>query len=95
MSKAFEKFDSFVGKIIPNIAVDASLRFIFSKTSILLHTIWFIYWFVSKSDVGLLTNIVSLEAIYVGILIGLQQTGHHESVKEHITEHIKKLTKGK
>lgn len=84
ISKSFEKFDSIVGYLIPNQVINGTLRFIFSKTSILLHTVWFAYWFLEHLNVGLLTNIVSLEAIYVGILIGIQQLKHHESIKKQL-----------
>ena len=64
--------------------ITSILEAVFSIPSIFVHTIWFILWFVFKQDVGLLTNIVSLEAIYIGIFVGYQQLGHHEIIKEHI-----------
>ncbi len=39
-----------------------------------LHTLWFILWFLFKLDVGLLTNIVSLEAIYLSMIILMAST---------------------
>ena len=39
----------------------------------LLHTIWFIAWFALGLDINLLTLIVSLEAIYITLFIGLGQ----------------------
>ncbi len=39
----------------------------------MLHTIWFIAWFALGLDINLLTLIVSLEAIYITLFIGLGQ----------------------
>lgn len=68
----------------PDSAIDSSLAAVFSKPSLTVHTIWFVYWFAAKLDVGLLTNIVSLEAIYIGILIGIQQMKHHKKTLKAI-----------
>jgi uncharacterized membrane protein len=38
-----------------------------------LHTLWFVLWFVLGLDVALLTNVVSLEAIGLAILIMMSQ----------------------
>jgi uncharacterized membrane protein len=46
---------------------------LFTPASALLHTIWFIAWFLLGLDIGLLTLIVSLEAIYITLFIGLGQ----------------------
>lgn len=40
-----------------------------SVASLLLHSAWFLLWFTNKLDVNLLTNIVSLEAIFIGVLM--------------------------
>jgi ABC-type proline/glycine betaine transport system permease subunit len=89
ISNNFELFDSFAGKIVPDWFVHGTIRFIFSKTSVLTHTIWFGYWFTAHLDVALLTNIVSLEAIYIGVFIGIQQ------LKHHVILHGKMDSKGK
>lgn len=68
--------------LIPDKAITTTLSAVFSKPSLLLHTLWFIWWFLAGYGVNLLTNIVSLEAIYVGVLIGIQQLHHH---KEHMS----------
>jgi len=86
ISANFEKFDAVVGYLIPDWGINGTLRLIFSKTSILIHTAWFIYWFAAHLDTGLLTNIVSLEAIYVGILIGIQQLRHHKVIKKSLED---------
>ena len=39
-----------------------------------LHTVWFALWFVLMLDVALLTNVVSLEAIGLAILIMMSQS---------------------
>lgn len=46
---------------------------LFTPLSALLHTIWFIAWFALGLDINLLTLIVSLEAIYITLFIGLGQ----------------------
>lgn len=40
-----------------------------SVASLVVHTFWFAWWFKDHLDVNLLTNIVSLEAIFIGILM--------------------------
>jgi uncharacterized membrane protein len=46
---------------------------LFTPVSALLHTSWFVTWFVAGLDINLLTLIVSLEAIYITLFIGLGQ----------------------
>ena len=46
---------------------------LFTPISALLHTIWFIVWFAAGLSINLLTLIVSLEAIYITLFIGLGQ----------------------
>jgi uncharacterized membrane protein len=46
---------------------------LFTPVSALVHTIWFIAWFALGLDINLLTLIVSLEAIYITLFIGLGQ----------------------
>jgi uncharacterized membrane protein len=47
---------------------------IFTPASALLHTVWFVAWFALNLNINLLTLIVSLEAIYITLFIGLGQT---------------------
>ena len=46
---------------------------LFTPISALLHTIWFVVWFAAGLSINLLTLIVSLEAIYITLFIGLGQ----------------------
>ena len=46
---------------------------LFTPLSALLHTIWFIVWFAAGLSINLLTLVVSLEAIYITLFIGLGQ----------------------
>jgi hypothetical protein len=46
---------------------------LFTPLSALLHTIWFVVWFVAGLSINLLTLVVSLEAIYITLFIGLGQ----------------------
>lgn len=46
---------------------------LFTPISALLHTVWFAAWFALGLDINVLTLIVSLEAIYITLFIGLGQ----------------------
>src|SRR3954452_3462248 len=46
---------------------------LFTPLSALVHTIWFIVWFAAGLSINLLTLVVSLEAIYITLFIGLGQ----------------------
>jgi ABC-type transport system involved in cytochrome bd biosynthesis fused ATPase/permease subunit len=46
---------------------------LFTPISALVHTIWFVAWFAVGLSINLLTLIVSLEAIYITLFIGLGQ----------------------
>ena len=48
-------------------------NWLFTPVSALLHTVWFVSWFAFGLDINLLTLIVSLEAIYITLFIGLGQ----------------------
>lgn len=63
-------------------AVDA----LFTRESLIVHTIWFIVWFSLKLDVGLLTNLVSLEAIYGFIFQGMLSKTLHDDTRDHVTK---------
>lgn len=67
---------------------------VFSKWSKILHTIWFVVWFLCHLDINLLTLIVSLEAIYLELFLGDNQSDaaesdeHHKKLLTEIHEHI-------
>jgi uncharacterized membrane protein len=46
---------------------------LFTPLSALLHTVWFVVWFAVGLSINLLTLVVSLEAIYITLFIGLGQ----------------------
>jgi uncharacterized membrane protein len=46
---------------------------LFTPLSALLHTVWFVLWFSLGLSINLLTLVVSLEAIYITLFIGLGQ----------------------
>lgn len=77
-----EKINQVCDRIIPDSLIDGILATVFSKPSLIVHTVWFLVWFLAHLNVSLLTNIVSLEAIYLGALIGIQQLRHHEETKD-------------
>jgi hypothetical protein len=57
---------------------------VLSIPSAVIHTVIFAAWFVFGWNVGLLTNLVSLESIYLVIFIGIKQHAHHKAMKRHI-----------
>lgn len=67
---------------------------LFSKLSVVIHTIWFVVWFLLKLNINTLTLVVSLEAIYITLFIGLEQQNTHDVhklIKEiHTKVHKKK-----
>ncbi len=66
--------DYYLEALSPVQAVSVKLGdWLFTPISALLHTIWFIAWFALGLDINLLTLIVSLEAIYITLFIGLGQ----------------------
>jgi uncharacterized membrane protein len=46
---------------------------LFTPSSVFLHSVWFVAWFILGLDINLLTLIVSLEAIYITLFIGVGQ----------------------
>lgn len=54
-------------------------KFIFSRPSKILHTVWFTVWFILGLDIDLLTLIVSLEAIYLELFLGDNQSDLRKS----------------
>lgn len=45
-------------------------KLVFSKTSKIIHTVWFVSWFALHLSINLLTLVVSLEAIYLELFLG-------------------------
>jgi hypothetical protein len=65
-----------------------------STASVVIHGVWFYLWFVYKLDVNLLTNIVSLEAIFLGIFVLIQtrmQTSRDEVQSLHDHENMERM----
>ena len=66
--------DYFLEALTPVQAVSVKLGdLLFTPLSALLHTIWFAAWFSLGLSINLLTLVVSLEAIYITLFIGLGQ----------------------
>ena len=63
---------------------------LFTPVSALLHTIWFVVWFVAGLSINLLTLIVSLEAIYITLFIGLGQSlqARRDKVAQKQRDHL-------
>jgi uncharacterized membrane protein len=70
---------------------------VFTAPSALLHTVWFAAWILGGLDINLLTMIVSLEAIYITLFIGLGQAHQTKRDKvaqeqrDHMQQSIEKL----
>jgi uncharacterized membrane protein len=66
--------DYYLEALSPVQAVSVKLGdLLFTPLSALLHTIWFVAWFSFGLSINLLTLVVSLEAIYITLFIGLGQ----------------------
>src|SRR5262249_41836589 len=66
--------DYYLEALTPVQTISVTLgNLLFTPISALLHTIWFIAWFAFGLSINLLTLIVSLEAIYITLFIGLGQ----------------------
>ena len=66
--------DYYIEALTPVQTVSVKLgNLLFTPISALLHTIWFVAWFTFGLSINLLTLIVSLEAIYITLFIGLGQ----------------------
>lgn len=67
-----------------------------SVASLAAHTFWFILWFENRASVSLLTNIVSLEAIYLAILLlidGRSKDKQASTQAKHFQEAIDDMQK--
>jgi hypothetical protein len=70
---------------------------LFTPASALVHTIWFATWFAAGLSINLLTLVVSLEAIYITLFIGLGQNLQSKRDKvaqeqrDHMQASIEKL----
>jgi uncharacterized membrane protein len=66
--------DYYLEALTPVQTVSVKLgNILFTPLSALLHTIWFVVWFAAGLNINLLTLVVSLEAIYITLFIGLGQ----------------------
>jgi uncharacterized membrane protein len=66
--------DYYLEALTPVQTVSVKLgNILFTPLSALVHTIWFVVWFAAGLSINLLTLVVSLEAIYITLFIGLGQ----------------------
>ena len=66
--------DYYLEALTPVQTVSVKLgNILFTPISALLHTVWFVVWFAAGLSINLLTLVVSLEAIYITLFIGLGQ----------------------
>ena len=66
--------DYYLEALTPVQTVSVKLgNLLFTPLSALLHTVWFVVWFAAGLSINLLTLVVSLEAIYITLFIGLGQ----------------------
>src|SRR3954453_21112103 len=70
---------------------------LFTPASALIHTIWFATWLIAGLSINLLTLVVSLEAIYITLFIGLGQNLQTKRDKvaqeqrDHLSDSMEKL----
>jgi hypothetical protein len=66
--------DYYLEALTPVQVVSVKLgNLLFTPLSALLHTVWFVLWLTLGLSINLLTLVVSLEAIYITLFIGLGQ----------------------
>ena len=63
---------------------DTIASFVGSGYCVVLHTAWFALWFIFHLDINLLTNIVSLEAIFLCIVLLMSQ--NRQAAKDHLRD---------
>ncbi|MCW2967283.1 MAG: hypothetical protein JWM71_1055 [Solirubrobacteraceae bacterium] len=65
---------------------------LFTPLSALLHTVWFVVWLVAGLSINLLTLVVSLEAIYITLFIGLGQSleAKRDKVAQEQRDHMQR-----
>jgi hypothetical protein len=73
---------------------DKIIDSIFSYPSLAIHVVITICWFAFGLDLSLFTNLLSVEAILLAILIGVNQKRHADDTKDHITKVMKKNGNG-
>jgi uncharacterized membrane protein len=94
--------DYYLEALTPVQTVSVQLgNLLFTPLSALLHTVWFVAWFSLGLSINLLTLIVSLEAIYITLFIGLGQklqdtraaiqAKADRAVAEHAEQHREEL----
>jgi len=69
--------------------IDRLLKAIFSVPSLGAHAAVFTAQLVFHIDQNAITNYISWEAIFLSIMIGIQQLRHTEEVKQHISRKLK------
>jgi uncharacterized membrane protein len=94
--------DYYLEALTPVQTVSVQLgNLLFTPLSALLHTVWFVAWFSLGLSINLLTLVVSLEAIYITLFIGLGQRLQDKrsaiqakadrAVAEHADQHREEL----
>jgi len=97
--------DAYTKALSPVELVSVQLgKLLFTPLSALLHTVWFVLWFALGLSINVLTMIVSLEAIYITLFIGLGQTladkraqaqaAHDRAADADATKHRDALAEG-
>ena len=61
-------------------------EWVYTPISFWLHVVWFIAWFIVGLDINLLTLVVSLEAIFLCLGLGMVQRHEAEKLKQHISD---------
>ncbi len=72
--------------------IDSIIHAVFSKLSLLLHVIFCAAQFALHVDENLITNIISWEAIFLALMIGIQQYQNHANIKKHLALSTKEIS---
>lgn len=58
--------------------IDVILGAVFSPASFVVHVVFCVLQLIFHIPVNIVTNVISWEAIFLALLIGIQQIRHHE-----------------
>lgn len=72
------RFEAFLEKVVT--------EWVYEPVVFYLHAAWFTVWLILGLDINLLTLVVSLEAIFLCLGLGMSQRHHAEELKDHISE---------
>ena len=66
--------------------IDNGLKAVFSVPSFFIHVCFLIVQVVFNVNENVITNYISWEAIFLALMIGIQQLRHHDSIQDAIKD---------